>query len=238
MRYELGDDPYQLPWNGVDVLIHCAHDFKPCDWPAIVGRNVNPSISLFHAAADAKVLKRIFVSSLSSFDGCRSMYGKAKRKIEQEVLGPGAIVIRPGLVWGAGPGGVMASLERAVRLMPMVPFPCGGNAMQYLVHADDLAESVVSLAGQPPSAHAELVSFAHPQPLSLHGILGLIAKRENVTRLFLPIPWPAIMATLKTAEAIRMPLPFRSDSLAGLVHGLPAPIINSPPDGVTFRPFE
>lgn len=237
VRYQMGDDPYQLPWLGVDTLIHCAHDFKPCDWSSIVTCNVNPSICLFHAAAEAKVSKRIFISSLSSFDGCHSMYGKAKRKIELEVLSPGTTVIRPGLVWGSDSGGVMYSLEHAVRLIGVIPYPFGGNEMQFTIHVDDLTDSIVSLAERPPSARSELLCYANQQPLSLQHILRVIAKRQNVSRVILPIPWPLLNAVLKTAEVLRIPLPFRSDSLIGLVHGLVNPAIDSPPNGITFRSF-
>src|SRR5207253_1039840 len=48
--------------------------------------------------------KIIFISTISAFEGCRSLYGRAKLEIEKIALDCGALVIRPGLVYGSGPG--------------------------------------------------------------------------------------------------------------------------------------
>jgi nucleoside-diphosphate-sugar epimerase len=216
--FALGDDPAAIPWDGMDALVHAAYDFSPRTWEETEARNVLPSIALITAARQAGVRHIVFISTLSAFDGCRSLYGKAKLAIEKEAMAAGATVIRPGLVWGEKPGGMMGSLEKIVAALPVVPYLCGGGGLrQYLVHEEDLAESVVRWASREPAR--EPISVAHPASLTFREVLAGIAAKRKLRRVFLPVPWPCAMAALRLAEACGIPLPFRSDSLTGLVHG-------------------
>lgn len=236
--YSLLDDPRQLPWDNVEVLIHAAYDFTPRHWREIIRTNVDPSIALFQAAAAANVRSPVFISSMSSFDGCRSDYGKAKRMVEMEVLRLGGTVIRPGLVWSEQSGGVMGALERAVTTLPIIPFPDGGTeALQFLIHRSDLSEALVAFAQRPPPPGQKVQSLAHPTALPLRAVLQTIAHRIERRRCFIPIPPGCIMAGLKAAEWAGIPIPFRSDSLVGLLCGNPDPKIDAAPEGITFRPF-
>ena len=236
--YTLRSEPRDLPLQGVDVLIHAAYDFAPRHWPEIVETNVRPGIALFEAAAAVNVRSTILISSMSSYDGCQSNYGRAKLMLEKGCLGLGARVIRPGLVWGGNPGGVMGALEKAVAALPIVPFPNGGSgATQFLIHRSDLAESLVALAESTQPTVPAVLSLANPTPFSLPAILRTIAARNHQRRTFLPVPWRCVMAGLKAAEMAGIPVPFRSDSLVGLLHGNPDPQIDAPPAGISFRPF-
>lgn len=238
MSYTLGDDPTLLPWDNVDVLVHAAYDFTPRTRQEIIDRNVMPSIGLLQAAKQAKVARLIFISSMSSFDGCRSNYGKAKLMIEREALELGAAIVRPGLVWGEHSGGVMGSLERLVAKLPIVPFLAGGaNLKQFLIHETDLSDAVVAIAESLPTASGTLHSVTHPDPVSLLAILQSIAKRSHRTRLYVPVPWQLVMAGLKFTEVLGIHSLFRSDSLTGLVHANPHFEISPPPAGICYRPF-
>lgn len=216
--YSLGDDPSKINWKDVDALVHAAYDFSPHTFHEIQNRNVIPSAELFTAARNAGVQKIILISTISAFDGCRSMYGKAKLEIEKEALAAGATVIRPGLVWGKQPGGMMGSLEKIVSALPIVPYLCGaGGLRQFLVHEQDLAASVVKWTCREPAS--QTLTIAHPTPLTLRQILVRIAAKKNLRRVFIPVPWPFAMVALKAAEACGISLPFRSDSLTSLIHG-------------------
>jgi nucleoside-diphosphate-sugar epimerase len=234
--YALGDDPSALPWAGVDALVHAAHDFVPRHWADIVARNIEPGRALLRAAQSAGVARLLFISSISAYEGCRSHYGRAKLLLEQESLALGADVVRPGLVWGPTPGGVMGSLEKAVTRLPLVPCLSGaGGLAQYLVHEDDLATCVRVLCegGGPGGLH----SATHPDAVPLRRILETIATRRGLRRSFLPVPWQVVMAGLRTLEALGVTPPFRSDSLVGLVHRNPQLTDETRPPGVSYRPF-
>jgi len=237
--YALGDDPSNLPWEGVDLLVHAAYDFTPRTWQEILTRNVMPSVALLQAAKQAGVGHSIFISSMSSFEGCRSNYGKAKWMIETESRELGTVIIRPGLVWGNPSGGVMGTLEKLVATLPAVPFLTGGgNLKQWLIHETDLAAAVVAIAEAPQPGDPLLHSLVYPTPVSMLSILKAIAKRSNRLRLFVPVPWQLVMAGLKFVEMFGIRPPFRSDSLVGLVHGNPRPENATPPARIHYRAFQ
>jgi nucleoside-diphosphate-sugar epimerase len=239
LAYTMTDDPSALPWNSIDTLIHAAYDFTAHTWDEILEKNVNPAIELFKAAKQAKVRNLIFISSMSSFEGCLSNYGKAKLMVEQEVLALGAVVIRPGLVWGDHSGGVMGTLEKLVAQFLIVPYLTGSkNLHQYLIHEMDLAAAIVAIAENLPTKAGTLQTITHPEPTSLLTILNSIAERAKKSRLYLPIPWQFAMAGLRSIEALGLPPLFRSDSLVGLVHGNPDPQFTAPPSGIHYRRFD
>lgn len=233
--FSLDDDPDAIAWDGIDALVHAAYDFSPRTWQEAEVRNVLPSCALITAARRAGVRHIVFISTLSAFDGCRSLYGKAKLAIEKEALAAGVTVIRPGLVWGEKPGGMMGSLQKIVSALPLVPYLCGGGGLrQYLVHEEDLAESVVRSASCEPAR--EPISVAHPASLTFCEVLTGIAAKRKLRRMFLPVPWSFAMAGLKLAEACGIPLPFRSDSLTGLVHGNRAVVFSEDACARAFLP--
>lgn len=235
--YELGADPQELPWAGVDALVHCAYDFRPKGWEAIRATNATNSIALLRAAREQGVKRVVFISSLSSFPGCRSLYGRAKMEIEAAALELGCAVVRPGLVWSRNPGSLLGALERASRAR-FVPLIGDGSYVQYLVFDEDLAELVFALCQPDAPSIARAISAAHPEKISLRGLLRRMADKQGNNPTFVPIPWRLMHAGLKTLETLGLPAPFRSDSLIGIVFQNPAPDFALPElPQVTFRPF-
>jgi len=235
--YRLEDEAVSLPLGRWDVVVHAAYDFSARGDEAISARNVVPSLRLLEAASGAGVERFVFISSISAYEGCRSDYGRAKLEIEDAVLQRGGLVIRPGLVWGDQPGGVMGNLVRMVRTIPVVPWLCGHpSPSQYLVHEQDLGASVAAFcdADWKPSL---LHSATNPQPIAFRELLRTIAKRAGLRRLFVPVPWRFVLWILCALEAFRIPLSFRSDSLIGLVFRNPTLQGLECPRQLSYRPF-
>ncbi|HSI14999.1 MAG TPA: NAD(P)-dependent oxidoreductase [Chthoniobacter sp.] len=237
VSFELGNDPRSLPWSEVDALVHCAYDFRPKSWAKIREVNVDGSIALLRAARDAGVKQTVFISSLSSFPGCRSLYGRAKMEVETAALEMGCAVVRPGLVWSNTSGSLMRSLEHATRRR-FVPLIGDGSYPQYLVFDEDLAELLVALCQPGAPVALRAISAAHPEKRSLRSLLQLLAEKQGLRPIFIPIPWRLLHLGLTTLETLGLPAPFRSDSLIGIVFQNPAPDFALPEfPGMTFRPF-
>jgi nucleoside-diphosphate-sugar epimerase len=220
--YALSDDPTSLPWDGVDGLLHAAYDFTARTWEETLAINVEPSLRLLDEAARRNVKKIVFISSISSFEGTLSNYGRAKLLIEKKILEYGGTVIRPGLVWGNPSGGVMGALEKVVDKLPLVPCLHGRDGLsQFLVHEDDLSKFTASLFTLTEEPGPRIVEATNPDSVPLKEILKRLALRNNRFRLFIPIPWQVVMLFLKVGEQLKLPLPFRSDSLKGLVYRTP-----------------
>ena len=239
VAFRLGQEVDAGRFKGVHALVHCAYDFGPLRREDIASVNVAGSQKLLEAAQKAGVETVVVISSLSAFDGCRSLYGQAKLQIERAALSAGAFVIRPGLVYGSHSGGMFGRLARQVRGSRIVPILWGGNQLQYLVHEEDLGNLLVgALAGRLPRGTGP-VSAAHAQGWELKEILARIASALGKKISFVPVPWPAIWIGLKSLEIAGVPAAFRSDSLISMVYQDPSPSLGLPTSlGFQCRPFQ
>ena len=223
--------------RGVDVLIHCAYDLSLTSPSAIWETNVFGTRSLFDLAATTGIRRTIFVSSMSAYSGTQQIYGRAKLASETDAFARKICVIRPGLVYGPGWGGMAGTLQRLTSL-PLVPL-VGRHSHQFTVHEEDLFHAILTLAtcktvpGRP-------LGVAHPDPVSFEVLLTRIARVSgDQGPRFLPIPWRPLYWSIRALECTPIRLPIRADSLLGLVR--PAPSVPNSEDlralGIECRQF-
>jgi nucleoside-diphosphate-sugar epimerase len=223
VSFQLGQKVQAKNFSDTTALVHCAYDFKARKWNEIVATNVRGSERLLHAAKAGGVGRIIFISSMAAFNGCRSMYGRAKLEIEQIALSLGAIVIRPGLVYGNSPGGIFGGLVRQVKGHRFVLLPGGGEQLRFLVHDQDLGRFVERCVRGNISPPGQPITLAHEEGWSMRRLLACIGDALGRQVTFLPVPWRLAWLGLKTFEWVGLPTPFRSDSLISLIRLNPAP---------------
>jgi nucleoside-diphosphate-sugar epimerase len=239
VAFQLGADISPSALAGADALVHCAYDFKPLCWDEIRAVNVEGSRKLFQAARAGGVGKIICISSISAYDGCRSLYGKAKLEIEKHALDDGALVIRPGLVYGSGPGGMFGSLTAQVRKSSMIPMIGDGSQIQFLVHNEDLSAFIERCASGEVKINPRILTAANEQPWAFKQLLLEIARALGKKPKFIPLPWRLVWAGIKSAELCGVRLNFRSDSLVSLMYQNPRPDFSANAGaGLTCRPFQ
>jgi nucleoside-diphosphate-sugar epimerase len=238
IAYSLGEalSPDFVTRNKIDVLIHCAYDFNLVDWKKIEQVNVNGSVELMRAAKEQGVERILFISTMSAFDGCASLYGKAKMEIEREALRLGATIIRPGLIYSEQSGSMMQKLTKAVRSYPILPRITSTRPL-YLVHLDDLTLLIFTAVTKGFSADQPIIA-ASDRGKTFAQILELIAKGEHKTIVLLPVPWRVMWAALKLFESFGLRIGLRSDSVISLVNQDPEPKFEiTKKTGIPFRDF-
>lgn len=239
VRFKLGGKLPPGAFKGVDAFVHCAYDFGPVGWDEIARVNVAGAIGLFREAHSAGVRRIVFISSLSAFDGCESLYGRAKLEIEKYAQEHGVFIIRPGLVYGDHPGGMFGRLVKQVQASPVVPVIAGGNQTQYLVHEADLSKLVVRFLSGKVDTGEGPISIANPQGHSLRSILEKIGSILERRLIFVPVHWRLLWILLKSMEGFGLRPKFRSDSLIGMVRQNPAPSFDPLKKlGIQCRPFQ
>jgi nucleoside-diphosphate-sugar epimerase len=239
IKFQLGAEISPQSLAGVDALVHCAYDFKTLRWDEIRVVNVEGTRKLFQAARTAGIAKMIYISSISAFDGCRSFYGRAKLEIEKLALENGALVIRPGLVYGSGPGGMFGKLTAQVRQSSVIPMIGDGSQIQFLVHNEDLSVFIERHANDEIKIAPGILTAANEQPWAFKQLLLEIARALDKKLKFVPLPWWLVWAGLKSAELCGLKLNFRSDSLMSLMHQNPRPDFSANSQvGLVCRPFQ
>lgn len=204
----------------VDVLVHAAYDFSVTARRDIWRVNVGGTQTLLRAARAAGTRRILVLSTMSAYDGTRQLYGQAKLAIEAAAVAAGGCAIRPGLVYGSAPGGMTGSLRRLTRL-PVTPL-VAPNAHQYPVHEDDLVAAIAALADA-DRLPVGPIGVAQPIPVRFKDLLIALAAADGRRCRFLPVPWQLVYWGLRAAELLRVHVPFRADSLLGLVR--PAPFV-------------
>jgi nucleoside-diphosphate-sugar epimerase len=223
-RFDLAHPVDAAQLHGIDVLVHCAYDLSLRSRSDIWRINVAGTKRLLTAARAADVNRCIVISSFAAFPGTHQLYGRAKLAIEAIALEQGAVVVRPGLVYGPHAGGLVGALRRSLK-MPMVPL-LAQRSHQYLVHEDDLANAVIRLASA-PTPPKEPVAVAHPEPIRIRPLLEAVAEADSRRPRFIPFSWQLAFGALKVMEALGANVPFRAESLWGLAHPAPAPSIDA-----------
>ena len=238
IRFRLGQPVDPNIFRKYAALIHCAYDFDTIGWKDIYAINVRGSELLLRAAREAGVRRLVFISTISAFDGCLSLYGKGKLEVERITHSLQGWVIRPGLVHGDRPGGVFGRLVESVRRSRILPVPGTGMQPMYLVHEADLAEAVLQCIRGENRACETPVTVAHEQPWSFRSLLLAIGRAMDREIVFLSVPWRLMWAGLRLAEALKIPVGFRADSLVSLVSQNSKPTLNAFRIlGVSCRPF-
>lgn len=214
--YELGRPPADGLLDSVDVLVHCAYDLSLVRRQDVWRTNVEGTRELLRTAVRAGVLRIIVLSSMSAYRGTTQLYGQVKLAVEEATMAVGGCPVRPGLVYGDDPGGMAGALRKITKL-PLVPL-IAGNSRQFPVHEDDLAAAVLALAtvDNPPQVP---LGVAQPEPVTFRSLLRALAVKDN--RLFVPVPWQLPYWLLSLGELLEVKLPFRSDSIRGLIHAAP-----------------
>jgi nucleoside-diphosphate-sugar epimerase len=232
-------EPGLFQANKITTLIHCAYDFRAADWSSIRKINVEGSAHLLWAAKQGGVRKIVFISSISAFRGCTSMYGKAKLEIESLVAQSSGAIVRPGLVYGdTSSGGMFGALRNQVRSQKIIPLIGSGDYPQYLLHEVDLCTLLESITEGRLNITKEPITAACSDPWPLRTLLLHIAKRENRSVRFVQVPWRFAWASLRCMELLGARLEFRSDSIISLVRQNPSPEFASEKElGFSLRRF-
>ena len=239
VSFQLGAEMAPTALAGVNALVHCAYDFKPLRWEEIRAVNMTGTEKLFQAARAAGVGKIVCISSISAYDGCRSLYGKAKLEIEKIAREHGAQVIRPGLVYGRGPGGMFGKLTQQIQKSSVIPMIGDGSQIQFMVHNEDLCAFIAEYAAGTTAALPPVLTAANAEPWPFKKLLLEIARGQNKQVKFIPLPWRLVWLGLKSAETCGLRLNFRSDSLVSLMYQNPAPdFAPNAAAGLVCRPFE
>jgi len=222
----------------VDLLVHVAYDFRPTTWAAIEATNVQGWTRLLDAAVRAQVSRVLLISTMSSFEASKSLYGRAKLAMEADTLRRGGGVIRPGLVFGPDPGGMVGKLNGLVQL-PVQPLIGSGAQVLYCAHSEDLGCLVVEMDRMEEAALRKPVIAASERGLTLRAIIDVLAEAAGRKARVVAIPWRLVWAGLKMTEALGVPLGLRSDSVVSLINQDEAPdFAATRRAGVNFRDFE
>jgi nucleoside-diphosphate-sugar epimerase len=203
----LGDlreaDPVLDAMEGMDAVFHVGEVRNTSSGKAAM--NVRLVEQMTAHLQPAGVKRIVFVSSISvagiplaipaneetpAAHELHDHYTEYKRKAEELIRQAGAgtehVIVRPGVVYGAGSRYLGRLVDTIKRLGPLgLPFIGSGRNLLPLIHVDDLARAIV-LAGTVPGAANQTLNLTDGERRTWYELFSLIA--EATRRRFHLIP--------------------------------------------------
>lgn len=169
------------------------------------------AVHVFGAEASAKAAKaaraRLFIqmSAIGADADSASAYARSKAEGEARARAnfPGAIVLRPSIVFGPEDSFFNRFADLA-RFSPFLPLIGGGNTRFQPVFAGDVGEAVARLvdAGE---ADGKTYELGGPETFSFRDLMQFTLDTIGRSRLLLPLPWS--LAKVQAAVMGLLPKP-------------------------------
>lgn len=207
--------------SSINVLIILSYskNYKTLDESLKLNRD--GTIRLIKHAKSSGIKNIIYVSSLSAFEGCRSIYGKTKLEIEKFCLGNEVKIIKPGLIFSfENLGGTFGSLYKIVNKTPILPrFP--KDIFQYVIHIKDFCIDMNRLIETPEDK--SMLYSCFPKPIEFNLLLKSISQFRRL--VFIPVNFRFLIFLLNILEKFGLRIGPGTDSLIGLLNPYPHNII-------------
>lgn len=210
-RWAFGEPlPEALP-EDIHCAVHLAHDFNGSE---AAERTIAATLATIGELRARGVTRQLFYSSYSAGEHAISVYGRTKHAIECAVRNADDVsVIRPGLV--LGDGGIYGRIRKFAQTFPVIPLPDGGRDAVPVIDIETLCRETLSHATA--SRCPREINLFETELRSLRQLAEAAACESGRHPRIVPIPTALVMAGLKMAELLHLPLPVNSDNLKGLV---------------------
>ncbi|HWG62265.1 MAG TPA: NAD(P)H-binding protein [Streptosporangiaceae bacterium] len=124
-------------------------------------------------------------------------------------------ILRPTMIYGDAGDRNLSRLLMMLRRTPVLPVPGGGGRLQQPVHVADVADAVLSAAGQPAPATG-IYDVAGPHPLTFSQLLRTAARAVGSRTRFIPVPLGTALAAARCYEAVSRQPRIRAEQLQRL----------------------
>lgn len=192
-------------FNGVNSVVHLAHDFGP----GMVEANIEATGFLSEKASKAGVEKQIFLSSYSARPDAVSDYGIIKYRLERYFLERGHVIVRPGLV--IGNGGMFLRFFKAVRKYPVIPLINGGRGETPVISIGQLCEVVDGIISSPVS-ETQFNAF-YPEMPTMRTLVETMKQVAGRKTMLVPVPPGLVLFAASLCSLLGITPPFDAGSV-------------------------
>jgi len=206
---------------GVDTVLHLAAVILARDPTIFESVNHQGTANMVAAAADAGVRHFVSVSSASVVYPRLTPYGRSKLSAEERVKGEHRFaytIVRPTLVYDETGGGQEFRIFcDHLRRFPVVPFIGDGTVRKRPVHAQDVADGLVRIVGN-PVAFGKTYNLSGGEAITLDELARLVMRLRGESRPILHLPVPLCRALAKILSFSMKDPPLTNYSIAGFIN--------------------
>ncbi len=169
---------------------------------SFAGVQANGARAIAQACAAAGIARLVQVSAIGADRDSKSLYARSKAEGEAAVLAavPGAVILRPSIVFGPEDGffNRFAALARALPALPLVG---GGETRFQPVFVGDVAEAVAR-GVDGVVAGGRVYELGGPEVKSFRELLAYTCEVTDRKRLLVPLPFPVARIQARILELV------------------------------------
>ncbi len=167
--------------------------------------HVNAARAIALEAREAGVERLIQVSGIGADPASPSLYVRKRAEGEQAVKAafPGAMIVRPAVMFGAD-GGIVTTVIDLMRKLPAYPMFGRGQTQMQPVAVNDVAEAIARILAR-PEREPTLYEFGGANIFTYDEFLRTVAREAGLRPLLLPFPFAAWHLLARIAENFPQP---------------------------------
>lgn len=169
---------------------------------SFAGVQANGARAIAQACAAAGIARLVQVSAIGADRDSKSLYARSKAEGEAAVLAavPGAVILRPSIVFGPEDG-FFNRFAALARVLPVLPLIGGGETKFQPVFVGDVAEAVAR-GVDGAVAGGRVYELGGPEVKSFRELLAYICEVTDRKRLLLPLPFPLARIQARILELV------------------------------------
>ncbi len=173
--------------NAVINLVGVLHETGSADFQTM---HVEAAERIARAAASAGITRFVQISAIGADEKAEGAYGRSKGRGEAAVRAamPGAVILRPSIVFGADDNFLNRFGQMAAGL-PALPLIGGGETRFQPVYVGDLAEAIARATSK-AEVEGKAFELGGPAIWTFREILELILRETNRHPFLIPLPFP------------------------------------------------
>ncbi len=169
---------------------------------SFAGVQANGARAIAQACAAAGIARLVQVSAIGADRDSKSLYARSKAEGEAAVLAavPGAVILRPSIVFGPEDG-FFNRFAALARVLPALPLVGGGETRFQPVFVGDVAEAVAR-GVDGVVAGGRVYELGGPEVKSFRELLAYICEVTDRKRLLVPLPFAVARIQARILELV------------------------------------
>lgn len=167
--------------------------------------HVTAARTIAQAAREAGAERLIQVSGIGADTASASLYVRKRAEGEHAVQSafPGAVIVRPAVMFGAD-GGFVTTVLDLMRKLPAYPLFGRGQTRLQPVSVDDVADAIARILTR-PERKPTLYEFGGPDVFTYEEFLRTVAREASLRPTLVPFPFGAWHLLARVAEILPHP---------------------------------
>jgi len=203
--------------RGVDAVVHLAAATGVARASVAREVNVQGTRRILDALRVNGGRRVVFISSISASRERMGPYGQTKREAETQVAHAGLewVILRPSLVYGPGPAGLFARLQRSMK-GPVLPMIGEGSIELDPIHVDDVCQ-VIEQCLDRQDVLSKTYDLLGPDRVTFRQLIDRLAAKSGAQPRIVQLPPELALALARALGMLMERPPLSEDNVLGMI---------------------